>query len=188
MSEILTINTDQNVIQEYKPLPIYNEKNPLLSVKMPVFDFANPPVNPKVIEKELTLTMRHYKGLGLAANQVGWNYRVFVMEGGIVCFNPKIVHASEIMNHDREGCLSFPGLALRIHRPERVCVEYYDADGAMQQQEFTGMTARCFQHELDHLNGIVFTHLVGTLTLQMARKKQQKLFKKIERIQQFKTR
>lgn len=188
MSEILTIDTDRNVVQEYKPLTIYNEKNPLLSVKLPIFDFANPPADAQMIQKELTLTMRHYKGIGLAANQVGWNYRVFVMEGDIACFNPKIIKASELTNHDREGCLSFPGLWLRVHRPERIWVEYQNAEGQLQQQEFAGMTARCFQHELDHLNGITFTNLVGNLTLQMARKKQQKLFKKIERIHQFKTR
>lgn len=188
MSEILTIDTSSDVVQQYKPLTIYNEKNPLLTAKLPLFDFANPPANPQMLEKELTLTMRHYNGLGLAANQVGWNYRVFVLEGGLACFNPRILQSSEITNHDREGCLSFPGLWLRIHRPERIVAEFYNANGEVQQQEFTGMTARCFQHELDHLNGVVFTSLVGNLTLQMARKKQQKLFKKIERIRQFKTR
>jgi peptide deformylase len=186
MSDILTINTEENVVKEHKPLTIYNEHNPLLKTKLAPFDFANLPVNPHMIEKELLMTMKHFGGIGLAANQVGWNYRMFVLEGGLSCFNPKIVQASDITNHDREGCLSFPGLWLRIHRPERICVEYYNADGQLQQQEFTGMTARCFQHELDHLNGVVFTSLVGNLTLQMARKKQQKLFKKIERIRQYK--
>lgn len=188
MSELLTFDTEANAVQEYKPLTIYNEKNPLLATKLLPFDFENPPASPKQIARDLSMTMRHYGGVGLAANQVGLNFRVFVLEGDIACFNPKIVQASDITNHDREGCLSFPGLWLRVHRPERVCVEYYNTEGQLQQQEFSGLTARCFQHELDHLNGVMFTSHVGNLTLQMARKKQQKLFKKIERIQQFKTR
>lgn len=188
MSEVLTFNTEENTVVEEKPLPLYNEKNPLLKIKLPLFDFANPSIGPQLIAKQLQFTMKHYGGVGLAANQVGWNYRLFVLEGGIVCFNPKILFKSEIQNHDREGCLSFPGLWLRVHRPEHIMVEYQDADGKVHQNEFTGMTARCFQHELDHLNGIVYTDLVGSLTLQMARKKQQKLFKKIERIQSFKSR
>jgi peptide deformylase len=188
MSEVLTINTEENSLVVEKPLVLYNEKNLLLKIKSPSFDFANPPIGPHLIAKQLHFTMKHYGGVGLAANQVGWNYRVFVLEGGVVCFNPKIISASEIKNHDQEGCLSFPGLLLRVYRSERVAVEYQDANGNVHQNEFMGMTARCFQHELDHLNGIVYTDLVGNLTLQMARKKQQKLFKKIERIQTIKTR
>lgn len=188
MSDVLTINTEDNVVKEHKILPVYNEKNPLLRSKPALFDFANASVNPKMIANELTAAMKHYHGIGLAANQVGWNHRVFVLEGGLACFNPRILSASDIKNHDREGCLSFPGLWLRVWRSDRVCVEYMDVEGKIQQQEFTGMTARCFQHELDHLNGIVYTDLVGNLTLQMARKKQQKLFKKIEKIQSFKSR
>lgn len=188
MSDVLTFNTDEDVVKEHKILPVYNEKNPLLRSKMPLFDFANPPMDPHIIANELTMAMKHYHGIGLAANQVGWNYRVFVLEGGVVCFNPKIVSASDIKTHEGEGCLSFPGMWLKVWRPERVCVEYTDAHGTVQQNEFSGLTSRCFQHELDHLNGIVYTDLVGNLTLQMARKKQQKLFKKIQRVQSLKMR
>ena len=188
MSDVLTFNTEENIVKEHKILPIYNEKNPLLKIKIPIFDFANPPVGPSLISKELTLSMKHYGGLGLAANQVGWQYRVFVLEGGLVCFNPRIISSSEVKTYEQEGCLSFPGLMLRVWRPERVCVEYADVSGTVIQQEFSGMTARCFQHELDHLNGFTFTQLVGGLTLQMAKKKQQKLFKKIERLQSLKGR
>jgi peptide deformylase len=188
MSDVLTFNTEDNVVKEHKVLPVYNEQNPLLRMRMPVFDFANPPVSPSLIVKELTMAMKHYNGLGLAANQVGWQYRVFVLEGDVACFNPRIMSASEVKLHEPEGCLSFPGLSLRVWRPEKICVEYADVTGQIVQKEFVGMTARCFQHELDHLNGVVFTQLVGNLTLQMARKKQQKLFKKIERIQSFKLR
>ncbi len=187
MSEVLTFDTKEGTVSTQKPLPLYNEKNPLLKMRSPVFDFANPPVNPDSIAKNLQFTMRHYQGIGLAANQVGWNYRVFVLEGDLVCFNPRIVAASDLCTHEREGCLTFPGLWLRIRRPERVCVEYMDVFGKIQQNEFVGVTARCFQHELDHLNGVVFTQLVGGLTLQMAKKKQQKLIRKIERFQELKT-
>lgn len=188
MSDVLTFDTNAGAVKEHKVLPVYNEQNPLLRMKLPLFDFSAPPLDPHSIANELTLAMKHYGGVGLAANQVGWNYRVFVLEGDIACFNPRLLSASDIKTHDREGCLSFPGMWLRIWRPDRVCVEYTDADGKTHQQEFSGITARCFQHELDHLNGIVYTDLVGNLTLQMARKKQQKLFKKIHRIQSLKSR
>jgi len=186
MSEVLTFNTTADTLTEFKPLLLYNEKNPLLKMKLPIFDFSAPPVNPQILAKHLQVTMKHYHGLGLAANQVGLQYRVFVLEGDIVCFNPRIVSTSDLMTHDSEGCLSFPGLWLRVYRPAQISVKYYDASGQLQQQEFSGITARCFQHELDHMNGILYTELVGPLTLQMARKKQQKLFKKIERIKTFK--
>ena len=188
MSEtVLTFDTNKDSLKTEKLLPVYSGTNPLLAERMPAFDFSQPPFNPQAFADDLLFTMRHYHGLGLAANQVGIRSRVFVLESGMVCFNPRVVSVSEGCVHDREGCISFPGLWLRVNRPERIVAEYYDATGKVHQTEFVGMTARCFQHELDHLNGLVFTQHVGALTLQMAKKKQRKLFKKIERIQEFKT-
>jgi peptide deformylase len=167
-------------------LPLYNDTNPLLAKKMPEVDFTNPPQDLNELAERLLATMSHYGGVGLAANQCGVPCRMFVMGSGIIVINPKILTTSEEMARDREGCLTFPGLTLPIQRPEKITVEFYDLSGAKQTFEYGGVTARVFQHEYDHLEGKVFTSKVGNLTLQMAKKKRQKLFKKIERIVAFK--
>lgn len=177
-------NTPPAIIKKkYEVFPLYNEKNPMLKNKMVPFDFASVKGDELVeFARRLDFTCNHYGGAGLAAPQCGFPYRIFVMAGGLVCVNPAILEASEETVRDREGCLSFPGFTLPIARPKTVRVEYYTVAGERKEEVFTGATARVFQHELDHLNGKLFTSLVGSLTLQMARKKQQKLFKKMERI------
>lgn len=169
-------------------LPLYNDKNPMLAVKMPEFDIVNPPVNIIDFANQLLHTMGHYGGMGLAAPQCGSPYRMFVMAGGIVCINPVIVEQSKETTYTKEGCLSFPGLYLPVTRPESILIRYTDEFGKRIEVRWTGATARCAQHEFDHLEGKLFTSLVGTLTLQMAKKKRQKLFKKIERVVEYKQR
>lgn len=168
------------------PLPLYNDSNPMLRQRMADFDFNNPPMNVVDFARQLDYTMSHYGGVGLAAPQCGFPYRIFVMAGGLVCINPTILVASEETVREKEGCLSFPALMLPITRPKTINVVYYTVSGERKEQTFTGHTARIFQHEYDHLEGRVFTRLVGSLTLQMAKKKQQKLFKKMKRIVDFK--
>ncbi len=163
-------------------LPLYNDKNPLLAKKQDEFDILRPPVNIIEFANALLHTMNHYGGLGLAAPQCGFPFRMFVMVGGIVCINPVIVESSNTPIREKEGCLSFPGLYLPITRPDSIKIKYTNEFGNRIEVTWTGATARIAQHELDHLNGIVFTSLVGGLTLQMAKKKKQKLFKKISRV------
>ena len=86
------------------------------------------------------------------------------------------------MIRDKEGCLSFPGLALNVERHSWVEAEFINEECKVVQMRFEGLTARCFQHELDHMNGIKFTNHVKPLALQMAKKQQQKLIKKITRL------
>ena len=74
-----------------------------------------------------------------------------------------------------EGCLSFPMLALRITRPAGVVVDYQDFNGEHHQANFVGISARCFLHELDHMNGIVYTTRVKPLALQQGMKKRGKI-------------
>ena len=75
----------------------------------------------------------------------------------------------------KEGCLSFPFLFLSIKRPKWVNVQYTDDNGETVEEYLHGMSARIFQHENEHMNGYVFTDLVGKLKLDMAKKKQKKL-------------
>jgi peptide deformylase len=174
--------------QPPKLLPLYNENNPMLALKQPEFDVKNPPVNIIDFANQLLYTMSHYGGVGLAAPQCGFPFRMFVMTGGIVCINPVIVERSKETIYTKEGCLSFPGLYLPVTRPETVLIRYTNEYGKEVEVRWTGATARCAQHEYDHLEGKVYTSLVGNLTLQMAKKKRQKLFKKIQRAVEIKQR
>ena len=107
--------------------------------------------------------MRHYEGIGLSANQIGISERVFVMmlnmetEETISCFNPRIIKRYEDDVWCEEGCLSFPDEIINIQRPNRIVVKYEDEDKKDHKIKLSGMAARVFLHEFDHLEGIVFT-------------------------------
>jgi peptide deformylase len=101
----------------------------------------------------------------------------------MTCINPKIVSFSEDVDRKREGCLSYPGLFITIPRHTSINVEYYNENGELTSVTLDGVTAQCFQHELDHLDGVTFTSKVGPAALQLAKQKQQKMIKKITRAQ-----
>lgn len=115
------------------------------------------PVNKKLANDMMNF-MRRKKGLGLAANQVGIPYRLFVMEVNAPrrCFNPKIIEylPNRINTSEREGCLSYPGEFLIKPRYLDIFVEYINQEGNRIEVEMNGLEAICFQHELDHLNGV----------------------------------
>lgn len=115
-------------------------------------------INTWELAGNLVNTMKSKKGIGLAANQCGINARVFVMDGlpPIACFNPRIVDVSEEMILLEEGCLTYPGLSVKVKRHKHIKVRYQDPDGVFHTEKLTGMTARIFQHEMDHLDGIRF--------------------------------
>lgn len=187
----LTIDTGTNTIKTYEPLPIFNHKNPHLADRLSEYDFVHGGLGIETLKdivKRMEATMLKHGGMGLAANQVGLKLRMFVMTGETVtaCINPEILGKSETTKRDREGCLTFPYLYLPIERPEWIDAQWYDVFGAAHKARFCGLTARVFCHELDHLNGIVFTSYVGTLTLSMAKKKRDKMLKKIARMTELK--
>ena len=107
--------------------------------------------------------MIHYEGVGLSANQIGIGERVFIMvlnmetEETITCFNPRIIKRYDDNVWCEEGCLSFPDEIVNIQRPDRIVVKYEDEDGKDHKIKLSGMAARVFLHEFDHLEGIVFT-------------------------------
>ena len=107
--------------------------------------------------------MTHYEGVGLSANQIGIGERVFIMmlnmetEETITCFNPRIIKRYEDDVWCEEGCLSFPDEIINIQRPNRIVVKYEDEDKKDHKIKLSGMAARIFLHEFDHLEGIVFT-------------------------------
>lgn len=115
----------------------------------------------KRLAKEMTEAMiaNEPSGIGLAAPQVGQTVRVIVVsteKGPAVFINPEITEKSREKESLTEGCLSFPGLFLDIKRPKRVRVQALDKDGQTVKIEAEGLFARVLQHEIDHLDGILF--------------------------------
>lgn len=164
---------------------IIEEGNSVLTTPTKHFDFNNPPYNIDYLIDNMKWTMEVHNGIGLAGPQVNIPYRVFVIDGKVfgeihhkVFFNAEILNTSEEYESLKEGCLSFPNLELTISRPKAVEARWQNADGNVCQEKFTNMAARCFQHEYDHVDGIVFTQRAKKLTLKLAREKQRKLQKR----------
>ena len=119
-------------------------------------------------------TMYAAPGIGLAAPQVGVLRRAFVADLGgegertpIYVINPEIVARSESTNVAEEGCLSLPKQFGEVARFDQVRVRYLDREGATQEIEADGLLARCLQHEIDHLNGILFVDHLSALKRTM---------------------
>jgi len=133
--------------------------NNILKTSCEEFDFANPPFNPIEFSQELIKFMYDKNGIGISANQVGIPYRVFAMRGSpenFVCFNPRIVQPSEQQIALEEGCLTYPGLYVKIKRPQHVRVRFQTPNSDTRTETFTGMSARVFQQQLDYLNGVLY--------------------------------
>jgi peptide deformylase len=162
-------------------LELVNETHPILSITIPPIDSAT---DLEHLSKEMFMIMWLNGGIGLAAPQVGMSVRMFVMgpqEGpNYVCINPEIVETSEDQHIALEGCLSYPALWLNIKRPLWVQARYATLDGQVIEKKFEGLLARCYIHELDHLNGVLFTSQSSALGLQLARTRQQKKLRKIK--------
>jgi peptide deformylase len=158
-------------------LKLVDMYHPMLSTKLENFDFSNPPTDPIQLAYDLVETMKQEKGMGLSANQCGLQYRVFCMESNpvLICFNPRVVDVSSEEVELDEGCLSFNNLWLKIKRPKHIKVRYTEPNGNVVTKKFTGMTARCFLHEMDHMEGIKFIERVGKVQLEMAKKRQKKI-------------
>jgi peptide deformylase len=186
MSEILTIDTTAGIqtTEKIDPLPLFGEDYPMLLTVMPEYTGGFPSPSMIKLAKRMKMTMKLYGGVGLSANQCGVSERMFVIgtdEFQMVCINPKVIKKSETAVKNREGCLSYPGLFLSIDRPDWIDVEYTDEFGNTKEGRLEGVSAQCFLHELDHLNGIKFVTYAKPVALQMARKKQKKTVKTIVR-------
>jgi peptide deformylase len=117
----------------------------------------------RTLVKDMFETMYDAKGVGLAAPQIGKNIRLAIIDIGddpLVFINPKITKKSGKETCD-EGCLSFPGLSEKVERAVRVVVDYTDLDGDRYEMEAEGLLARAIQHELDHLDGVVFVDRIS---------------------------
>ena len=189
MSDILTIDTAvaagiKKPEPQVDPLQVFDDRHPMLSIPIPEFTGSLPNSSMTHLVKRMKMTMKLYSGLGLAANKCGIKERVFVIgtdQFQMACINPKVLAVSDELAKENEGCLSFPAFFLSLPRPKWVDVEFTDENGETKQTRLDGLTARCFLHELDHLNGIKFTSYVGAVAMQQAKRKQEKLIKKIVR-------
>ncbi len=157
--------------------------DPILTTICEDFDWTNQPFDPIDFAKELVKTMRDLNGLGLASNQVGIPYRVFAMRAdpNKVFYNPRIVWESEEQIALEEGCLTYPGLYVKIKRPRHCKVRYEQPNSETITEQFTGQTARVVFHEVDHLNGIIFFNRAGMYHRELALKRWRNEKKKEQR-------
>ncbi len=110
------------------------------------------------LAQDMLRIMRENEGVGLAANQVGRLKRIFVAayeDQEFVVVNPVVEWSSESTEKDEEGCLSLPGTRVQVERPYAVTVSGRDASGTPVRLKVEGLLARIFQHEIDHLNGVL---------------------------------
>lgn len=139
----------------------------------------------RTLADDMLETMYKAPGVGLAAPQIGTLKRLFVMDctakeedaAPTVLINPEIVWSSEEMATYNEGCLSLPEQYEDVTRPAEVRVQYLDRDGAEQEQHFDGLWATCAQHEIDHLDGVLFIDHLSSLKRTMITRKMMKMKK-----------
>lgn len=138
-------------------LDLVHYSNPILTEKAQDFDFANPFMPAEELANIMLTVMGEQNGIGLAANQIGLPYNVFVLAGDpYACFNPKIVDTSDEQVLLDEGCLTYPALYVKIKRPKSIRLRFTNIKGETETHKYTGMTARIVQHEMDHLAGKLF--------------------------------
>ena len=157
-------------------------KLPIIIVPDPVLKQVAQPVqtiNPIIrqLVQDMAETMYAAPGIGLAANQVNSLHRVFVMDVAfrennnsrdfIAMINPEIVWSSDEPSVWEEGCLSIPGQYAEVQRPRSVRVRYQDITGQWQERVVEGLESHCVQHELDHLNGVLFIDHISSLKRNM---------------------
>ncbi len=154
-------------------LPILLAPSPILRAKTRLVAPGDTDTVRELLPKMLA-TMYAAPGIGLAAPQVGVALRVAVVDlqpdekpAPIHLINPEVVALSDELATREEGCLSLPGQYADISRPARVKVRYQDEQGAKQELEADGLLAACLQHEIDHLDGVLFVDHLSTLRRNM---------------------
>ena len=154
--EIITIN---NALQE----------TTLRTVSEPIIKLDK--IHKKLIEKMKKTLTKEKTGVGLAAPQVGKNLRIIVAVLGkktIVFINPEIITHSETTNQDEEGCLSIPKMFGTVERWNKIELKFYDEKFSLKTRILTDFDARIVQHEIDHLDGILFTDkVIGELETEL---------------------
>lgn len=146
---------------------------------------------PDQISGNLFDTLKRAEGIGLAAPQIGLTKRIFVIdttplvddEGEFkplekVYLNPRILHSDDTLSSYNEGCLSIPGIFRELNRPEKIHVTYQNIAFETIEEELSGLEARIFQHEYDHLDGILFIDRLSGLQKRLIQGKLNRIRKK----------
>jgi len=142
------------------------------------------------LAEDMLETMYDAPGIGLAAPQVGVLKRLIVMDAvkekdakpqPMVLFNPEVVWTSPERNVYEEGCLSIPEQYAEVERPAEATVRWLSIDGEQQEAKFDKLWATCVQHEIDHLDGVLFIDYLKPLKRQMITRKMQKLKRELAR-------
>ena len=162
-------------------------KHPLLLSPLPVITADTEPETRKEILDNMIESMKHYGGIGLSANQVGIALRMFVFgdsKNYIPCFNPKILEYGGPEVAIEEGCLTHPGLFVKIFRPEWIVAQWEDENRELHKENYTELQSRVFQHEYDHMEGIDFRSLAGRMALNIAKRKLKKGQRRLKKMRE----
>jgi len=157
---------------------------PILYVPSPILRAKAKPVGPgdgdhvRALAEQMLATMYAAPGIGLAAPQVGEGLRLIVIDVGpkdapapMVLVNPEVVAQSMDLATREEGCLSLPNMFADVTRPLKVRVRYHALDGSRRDIEGEGLLSACLQHEIDHLNGVLFVDYLSALKRNMILRK-----------------
>jgi len=157
---------------------------PIITIPDPVLRQTAEPVERvddalRKLMDDMLVTMYDAPGVGLAAPQIGVSRRLIVMDGArddeprapIVMVNPEILERSEELRLHEEGCLSIPEVTAEVERPAVTRVAYLDREGKPQEAELEGILSTIVQHEIDHLNGVLFIDYLSRLKRDMIVKK-----------------
>lgn len=163
-------------------LPIVTYDDPILRQKAK--EIAANSKDLQTLIDDMFETMYNGAGVGLAAPQIGESVRLFVIDadvmtedsdepdlGPVVFLNPVIVNHSEANVAKEEGCLSIPGIRESVSRPESITIEYLDRNFSTSKLEVSGWISRVIQHELDHLDGILFIDHLGSFRKRLLKGK-----------------
>ncbi|SDA49342.1 peptide deformylase [Mesorhizobium qingshengii] len=189
--------TDQNVNASQAPrLTLFTGRltwnampiKPLIILPDPILRQVSKPVERvdaplRKLADDMLATMYDAPGIGLAAIQIGEPLRMLVIDlakedetpAPHVVINPEILGSADARSVYEEGCLSIPDYYAEVERPAAVRVRYLDRDGKLQEIEAEGLMATCLQHEIDHLNGVLFIDHISKLKRDMVVKKFKKL-------------
>jgi len=167
---------------------ILTEPNPFLRQKSKLVDKVDDSI--RELMDDMVETMYNAPGIGLAAIQIGEPKRIIVLDVSkdpekkepMYFVNPKIVSTSKDNATYEEGCLSVPGQFAEIDRPDKCHIKYLDYNGETKELKAEGLLATCIQHEIDHLEGILFIDYLSKLKKSMIIKKLSKQKKELERI------
>ncbi|MGD9725941.1 MAG: peptide deformylase [Nitrospira sp.] len=152
--------------------------NRLRRVSAPIVEFTD-----DLRKKALALAdlMHESHGIGLAAPQVGWHVRLVAINlsgdrrDALLFANPEVIERSKATNEAMEACLSVPGISGKVVRPKEIKIRCMNMDGEINEFELDGMLARCFLHEYDHLDGVLFIDRLSAAKKQSIKSKLRRL-------------